>query len=51
MPHLGGELGRLVLDAFVADDLVRRQEGTRELLVTARGGERLPVLLPSFTPA
>ncbi|WP_367136041.1 ArsR/SmtB family transcription factor [Saccharothrix sp. HUAS TT1] len=48
VPHLGGVLGRLVLDAFVADDLVRRQEGTRELLVTERGAERLPVLLPTF---
>ncbi|QQQ75355.1 helix-turn-helix transcriptional regulator [Saccharothrix sp. 6-C] len=51
VPHLGGDLGRLVLDAFVADGLVRRQDGTRELLVTGRGDERLPVLLPGFTPA
>ncbi|MEV8441292.1 helix-turn-helix transcriptional regulator [Actinosynnema sp. NPDC051121] len=51
VPHLGGDLGRLVLDAFVADDLVRRQDGTRELLVTARGVELLPTLLPTFTPA
>ncbi|XVS63374.1 ArsR/SmtB family transcription factor [Actinosynnema sp. CA-299493] len=51
VPHLGGDLGRLVLDAFVADDLVRRQDGTRELLVTGRGAERLPELLPGFTPA
>ncbi|MEU4741331.1 metalloregulator ArsR/SmtB family transcription factor [Actinosynnema sp. NPDC023658] len=51
VPHLGGDLGRLVLDAFVADDLVRRQEGTRELLLTGRGAERLPELLPTFVPA
>ncbi|MFE9745474.1 ArsR/SmtB family transcription factor [Saccharothrix saharensis] len=50
VPHLGGDLGRLVLDAFVADDLVRRQDGTRELLVTERGAARLPELLPGFTP-
>lgn len=50
VPHLGGDLGRLVLDALVADDLVRRQDGTRELLVTERGARRLPELLPTFDP-
>ncbi|MEU4441823.1 helix-turn-helix transcriptional regulator [Actinosynnema sp. NPDC050801] len=51
VPHLGGDLGRLVLDAFVADDLVRRQDGTRALLITERGAGRLPGLLPTFSPS
>jgi DNA-binding transcriptional ArsR family regulator len=51
LPHLGGALGQVVLDAFIADDLVRRQDGTRELLVTKAGRRRLPTLLPGFAPA
>jgi DNA-binding transcriptional ArsR family regulator len=50
LPHLGGALGQAVLDAFIADDLVRRQEDSRELLLTDTGRRRLPALLPGFTP-
>lgn len=50
VPHLGGVLGRLVLDVFVAEDLVEPREGTRELRLTAQGARRLPALLPGFSP-
>jgi DNA-binding transcriptional ArsR family regulator len=48
LPHLGGVLGRAVLDALLADDLVRRRDDTRELLLTDAGRRRLPALLPDF---
>jgi DNA-binding transcriptional ArsR family regulator len=51
LPHLGGVLGQVVLDCFIAGDLVRRQETTRELLLTETGRDRLPRLLPGFVPA
>jgi DNA-binding transcriptional ArsR family regulator len=50
LPHLGGALGRCVLDAFVDRGIVA-PAGGRELTVTAAGAERLPVLLPGFTPS
>lgn len=50
LPHLGGALGRSVLDAFVGRGLVAPASG-RELTVTVAGAERLPVLLPGFTPS
>jgi DNA-binding transcriptional ArsR family regulator len=49
LPHLGGALGQAVLDAFIADDLVRRRDDSRELLLTDAGRRRLPALLPAFT--
>ncbi|AVT28992.1 transcriptional regulator [Plantactinospora sp. BC1] len=48
LPHLGGVLGAEVLDAFVADGLVHRQDGERALAITARGARKLPALLPEF---
>lgn len=51
LPHLGGRLGQVVLDRFIADDLVRRQGGTRQLVLTEAGLSRLPRLLPGFAPA
>jgi DNA-binding transcriptional ArsR family regulator len=48
LPHLGGALGQAVLDAFIADELVRRREDSRELLLTDAGRHRLPVLVPGF---
>jgi DNA-binding transcriptional ArsR family regulator len=51
LPHLGGALGQAVLDVFIADALVQRREGTRDLLVTKAGWRRLPTLLPGFAPA
>jgi DNA-binding transcriptional ArsR family regulator len=48
LPHLGGALGQAVLDAFIANDLVRRREDTRELLLTGAGRRRLPAVLPGF---
>jgi DNA-binding transcriptional ArsR family regulator len=50
LPHLGGALGRSVLDAFLDAGLVA-PAGERELTVTAAGAERLPVLLPGFSPS
>jgi hypothetical protein len=50
LPHLGGALGQLILDRIIADDLVRRQETTRELLLTPTGRDRLPRLIPGFLP-
>ncbi|MFC4591487.1 ArsR/SmtB family transcription factor [Sphaerisporangium corydalis] len=49
VPHLGGALGKAVLDALLARDLVRAHEGTRELTVTPKGAAELPTLLPAFT--
>ncbi|GII86632.1 transcriptional regulator [Sphaerisporangium siamense] len=49
LPHLGGVLGKAVLDAFVARGLVTPAEGARELTVTPRGAAELPSLLPGFT--
>jgi DNA-binding transcriptional ArsR family regulator len=49
VPHLGGALGHMVLDAFLAGNLVQRQEGTRELHITEAGTERLPTMLPGFS--
>lgn len=48
LPHLGGALGRAVLDAFVERDLVHRQAGTRVLTMTRRGARQLPAMLPDF---
>ncbi|MET8158249.1 metalloregulator ArsR/SmtB family transcription factor [Sphaerisporangium sp. NPDC005289] len=50
LPHLGGVLGKAVLDAFVARGLIEAREGTRELTVTSHGAAVLPALLPAFTP-
>ena len=50
LPHLGGALGRSVLDAFLDAGLVEPADG-RALTVTPAGAERLAVLLPGFTPA
>ena len=50
LPHLGGALGHRVLDAFLTGGLVAPAEG-RELTVTTAGAERLPVLLPGFSPS
>lgn len=50
LPHLGGALGAAVLDAFVADDLVRRRDNSRTLTVTTTGARRLAALLPDFAP-
>jgi DNA-binding transcriptional ArsR family regulator len=49
VPHLGGALGKDILDGFVAGDLVRREEGTRRLILTDRGAERLPALISGFS--
>ncbi|WP_248963071.1 ArsR/SmtB family transcription factor [Sphaerisporangium perillae] len=51
LPHLGGALGKAVLDAFIARGLIEAHEGTRELTVTPRGTTELPALLPAFTPS
>ncbi|MFL6055362.1 MAG: hypothetical protein ACJ72W_21025 [Actinoallomurus sp.] len=51
LPHLGGMLGKAVLDAFVARGLVEPVSGTRDLRVTERGLRELPVLLPGLVPA
>ncbi|WP_214415503.1 ArsR/SmtB family transcription factor [Sphaerisporangium fuscum] len=50
LPHLGGALGRSVLDAFIERGLVRAHDGTRELTVTPKGATELPALLPTFSP-
>jgi DNA-binding transcriptional ArsR family regulator len=50
LPHLGGALGRSMLDALVDGGLVEPTDG-RELTLTPAGAERLPVLLPGFSPA
>ncbi|RCG30158.1 transcriptional regulator [Sphaerisporangium album] len=50
LPHLGGVLGKAVLDALVARDLVRPREGARTLTLTPRGTRELPALVPGFTP-
>jgi DNA-binding transcriptional ArsR family regulator len=49
VPHLGGVLGREVLDALLADDVVRRGDGDRELRITARGAGKLGALVPGFS--
>jgi DNA-binding transcriptional ArsR family regulator len=49
LPHLGGALGKSVLDALIARGLVEARGGTRELTVTAEGATRLPALLPAFS--
>jgi DNA-binding transcriptional ArsR family regulator len=49
LPHLGGVLGKAVLDALIARGLVEARDGTRELAVTAGGAIELPALLPAFT--
>jgi DNA-binding transcriptional ArsR family regulator len=48
VPHLGGVLGHEVLEAFLADGLVRRGPEDRELRITARGRRRFGALLPGF---
>ena len=47
LPHLGGALGRSVLDAFIGSGIVEPAEG-RNLAVTVEGAARLPALLPGF---
>ncbi|MFL6074447.1 MAG: ArsR/SmtB family transcription factor [Mycobacteriales bacterium] len=49
LPHLGGALGKAVLDTFLDRKLVARQEGTRVLTVTPKGKAALPVLLRDFS--
>ncbi|MEV5747655.1 helix-turn-helix transcriptional regulator [Actinoallomurus sp. NPDC052308] len=51
LPHLGGALGKEVLDAFVERGLVEPRPGTRDLRVTDRGLRELPALLPSLATA
>lgn len=51
LPHLGGALGKEVLDAFVERGLVEPRPGTRDLRVTERGLRELPALLPGFRSA
>lgn len=48
VPHLGGVLGHEVLAAFLAEGLVRRGTGDRELRITPRGRRRFAALLPGF---
>lgn len=48
LPHLGGVLGKAVLDAFVRDGLVERRDGSRALVLTTTGTERLPGMLRGF---
>jgi DNA-binding transcriptional ArsR family regulator len=48
LPHLGGQLGRAVLDTFVHNGLVERAPGSRVLTVTPAGAQQLPTLLPGF---
>ncbi|NHC46473.1 ArsR/SmtB family transcription factor [Motilibacter aurantiacus] len=50
VPHLGGALGAAVLSSLLAQELVATRPGSRELTITARGRERLPVLVPGFRP-
>jgi DNA-binding transcriptional ArsR family regulator len=47
LPHLGGALGRAVLDAFTGDGIVA-PAGDRTLVVTPEGAARLPALLPGL---
>ncbi|QFZ24334.1 ArsR family transcriptional regulator [Saccharothrix syringae] len=49
LPHLGGVLGKAVLDALLDRGLVRRVEGSRVLTVAAP--DELVRLLPAFDPA
>ncbi|MGI5211485.1 ArsR/SmtB family transcription factor [Plantactinospora sp. CA-290183] len=49
LPHLGGELGRAILDALLRDGAVERTPGGRTLTVTPAGAARLAALLPGFT--
>jgi hypothetical protein len=52
LPHLGGALGKAVLDAFLDHGLVETDpDGTRLLTVTAAGRAELPRMLPAFTPS
>ncbi|MEQ0559660.1 helix-turn-helix transcriptional regulator [Amycolatopsis sp. NEAU-NG30] len=51
VPHLGGVLGKEVLDALLAAGVVVRGPGDRELRITPRGRRRLATLLPGFTPS
>ncbi|MCO5972117.1 ArsR/SmtB family transcription factor [Actinoallomurus soli] len=51
LPHLGGALGREILDTFVERGLVEPRPGTRDLQVTERGLHELPALLPGFAAA
>ena len=48
LPHLGGELGRSLLDALVRDGFVRRGPGDRALVVTPAGADHLTALLPGL---
>jgi DNA-binding transcriptional ArsR family regulator len=51
LPHLGGMLGKEVLDALLRRGLVQPQAGRRELRVTDRGRRELPELVPGFPAA
>jgi DNA-binding transcriptional ArsR family regulator len=52
LPHLGGALGKAVLDAFLDHGLVATDPGgTRMLTVTAAGRSELPKMVPAFTPS
>lgn len=44
VPHLGGPLGRALLDALLANDWIRDSQGSRKLTVTALGQRELPRL-------
>jgi DNA-binding transcriptional ArsR family regulator len=48
LPHLGGELGRVILDALIRDDVLRRGRGDRVLTVTPAGASYLTALLPGL---
>ena len=49
LPHLGGALGAAVLDSLIARRLLRRVDNDRTLVLTGRGRELLPGLIPGFT--
>ncbi|GIJ61228.1 ArsR/SmtB family transcription factor [Virgisporangium aurantiacum] len=48
LPHLGGELGRVILDTLIRDDVLRRGRGDRVLTVTPAGAGFLTALLPGL---
>jgi DNA-binding transcriptional ArsR family regulator len=48
LPHLGGELGRTVLDALIRADAVRRGTGDRALIITPAGAGYLTTRLPDL---
>ena len=48
LPHLGGELGRVVLDALIRQDVLRHGRGDRVLTITPVGAGYLTALLPDL---